>query len=85
MWTGYLSGKITVHTYNIGTSGKIEFSSTPASVLLAHRSRVTAISLSRAFSIAVSGDGNGVVVIWDLNRYVFRLNTCKKKKDLTTV
>lgn len=71
LWTGYLSGKITVHTYNIGTSGKIEFSSTPASVLLAHRSRVTTISLSRAFSIAVSGDGNGVIVIWDLNRYVY--------------
>ncbi|XP_043669052.1 lysosomal-trafficking regulator isoform X1 [Vespula pensylvanica] len=67
LWTGYLSGKITVHTYNIGTSGKIEFSSIPASVLLAHRSRVTTISLSRAFSIAVSGDGNGVIVIWDLN------------------
>ncbi|XP_014603828.1 PREDICTED: lysosomal-trafficking regulator isoform X1 [Polistes canadensis] len=67
LWTGYLSGKITVHTYNIGTSGKIEFSSVPASVLLAHRSRVIAISLSRAFSIAISGDGNGVIVIWDLN------------------
>ncbi|KAK2579125.1 hypothetical protein KPH14_001295 [Odynerus spinipes] len=67
LWTGYLSGKITVHTYNIGVTGKIEFSLVPASVLLAHRSRVTVISLSRAFSIAVSGDGTGVIVIWDLN------------------
>lgn len=58
-----------MHTYTIGATGKIEFSLAPASVLLAHRSRVMVISLSRAFSIACSGDSNGVLIIWDLNRY----------------
>lgn len=59
-----------MHAYTIGTTGKIEFSSASATVLLAHRSQVTVISLSRIFSVACSGDGNGIIVIWDLNRYV---------------
>lgn len=70
LWAGHLSGRITVHTYTIGATGKIEFSSAPASVLLAHRNRVMMISLSRAFSIACSGDSNGAMIIWDLNRYM---------------
>jgi len=60
-----------VHAYTIGTAGKIEFSSTPATVLLAHNNRVTVISLSRTFSIACSGDGSSVIIIWDLNRYMW--------------
>lgn len=67
LWIGHLSGKITVHTYAVVIS-KIDFTLTPASVLLAHRSRITTVFLSRAFSIAVSGDSSGVIVIWDLNR-----------------
>ncbi|XP_024939057.1 lysosomal-trafficking regulator isoform X2 [Cephus cinctus] len=67
LWIGHLSGRITVHSYNVVTAGKIEFSSAPASVLLGHRSSVIVIALSRAFSIAVSGDSEGVIVIWDLN------------------
>lgn len=67
LWIGHLSGKITVHTYKVVTN-KIDFTLIPASVLLAHRSRITAVFLSRAFSIAVSGDSSGVIVIWDLNR-----------------
>ncbi|XP_017760097.1 PREDICTED: lysosomal-trafficking regulator isoform X2 [Eufriesea mexicana] len=70
LWIGHLSGRITVHTYTVITS-KIDFSSIPASVLLAHRSRITIISLSRAFSIAVTGDENGVIVIWDLNSLTY--------------
>lgn len=69
LWIGHLSGIITVHAYTVGTMGKIEFSLTSATVLLAHRSRVTVISLSRIFSVACSGDGSGIIVIWDLNRY----------------
>lgn len=61
-----------MHTYTIGATGKIEFSLAPATTLLAHRSRVTTISLSRAFSIACSGDANGVIAIWDLNRYMIQ-------------
>ncbi|CAL1677884.1 unnamed protein product [Lasius platythorax] len=71
IWIGHLSGRITVHTYTIGVTGKIEFSLTPATILLAHRSRVTTISLSRAFSVACSGDGNGVIAIWDLNSLTY--------------
>ncbi|XP_076766095.1 lysosomal-trafficking regulator mauve isoform X3 [Xylocopa sonorina] len=70
LWAGHLSGKITVHTYAVVTS-KIDFSSTQSSVLLAHRNRVTTISLSRAFSIAVTGDASGVIVIWDLNSLTY--------------
>ncbi|XP_026675054.1 lysosomal-trafficking regulator isoform X2 [Ceratina calcarata] len=70
LWIGHLSGRITVHTYTVVAS-KIEFGSTPASVLLAHRSRVTTISLSRTFSIAVTGDTDGVIVIWDLNSLTY--------------
>ncbi|XP_061930480.1 lysosomal-trafficking regulator isoform X3 [Apis cerana] len=70
LWIGHLSGRITVHTYTVIIS-KIDFSSTPASILLAHRSRITTISLSRAFSIAVTGDAIGVIVIWDLNSLTY--------------
>lgn len=68
LWIGYKSGKITVYSYYIGYSGKIEFNASSHSVLLAHNCSVTSIVLSRAFSIAVSGDRNGNIVIWDLNR-----------------
>ncbi|XP_039305256.1 lysosomal-trafficking regulator isoform X2 [Solenopsis invicta] len=71
LWIGHLSGRITVHAYTIGTTGKIEFSSASATVLLAHRSQVTVISLSRIFSVACSGDGNGIIVIWDLNSLTY--------------
>ncbi|XP_018058565.1 PREDICTED: lysosomal-trafficking regulator [Atta colombica] len=71
LWIGHLSGRITVHAYTIGTAGKIEFSSTPATVLLAHNNRVTVISLSRTFSIACSGDGSSVIIIWDLNSLTY--------------
>ena len=67
-WIGYASGRVVVYGVTISNTGKIEFSSTSPSVLLAHRSRVTAIDLSRPFSIAVSGDCKGILVIWDLNR-----------------
>ncbi|XP_076389629.1 lysosomal-trafficking regulator mauve isoform X1 [Megachile rotundata] len=70
LWAGHLSGRITVHTYTVVTS-KIDFNSASASVLLAHRNRITTISLSRAFSIAVSGDASGVIVIWDLNSLMY--------------
>ncbi|KZC14096.1 Lysosomal-trafficking regulator, partial [Dufourea novaeangliae] len=70
LWAGHLSGRITVHTYTVVTS-KIDFSSAPACVLLAHRSRVITISLSRAFSIAVTGDASGVIIIWDLNSLTY--------------
>ncbi|XP_011866548.1 PREDICTED: lysosomal-trafficking regulator isoform X3 [Vollenhovia emeryi] len=71
LWVGHLSGRITVHAYTIGSTGKIEFSSASATVLLAHSSRVTVISLSRTFSVACSGDGSGVIVIWDLNSLTY--------------
>ncbi|XP_074102061.1 lysosomal-trafficking regulator mauve isoform X2 [Cotesia typhae] len=69
LWIGYMSGKIMVYSYTIEASGKIKFESptAPASVLLAHRCAITVIVLSGAFSIAVSGDVKGVIVIWDLN------------------
>ncbi|XP_057327101.1 lysosomal-trafficking regulator [Microplitis mediator] len=69
LWIGYMSGKIMVYSYSIEASGKIKFESptAPASVLLAHRCAITVIVLSGAFSIAVSGDVKGVIVIWDLN------------------
>lgn len=51
--------------------GKIEFSTGPATVLLAHRTAVKVIALSRAFSIAVSGDASGIIVIWDLNSLTY--------------
>ncbi|XP_015121948.1 lysosomal-trafficking regulator [Diachasma alloeum] len=67
LWIGHLSGRITVHSYNVEAAGKIEFGLGPASVLLAHRCAVRVIALSRAFSIAVTGDDEGVIVVWDLN------------------
>lgn len=69
-WIGYASGRIVVYACSVSTSGKIEFSPASPSVLLAHRKRITNIELSRAFSIAVSGDNEGVLVIWDFNRYI---------------
>ncbi|XP_077276800.1 lysosomal-trafficking regulator mauve isoform X2 [Temnothorax americanus] len=71
LWIGHLSGRITVHAYTVGTTGKIEFSSASATVLLAHRSRVTVICLSRTFSVACSGDGSGIIAIWDLNSLTY--------------
>ncbi|XP_043270510.1 lysosomal-trafficking regulator isoform X2 [Venturia canescens] len=71
LWAGHLSGRITVHAYNVGAVGKIEFSTGPATVLLAHRTAVKVIALSRAFSIAVSGDASGLIVIWDLNSLTY--------------
>ncbi|XP_076629359.1 lysosomal-trafficking regulator mauve isoform X2 [Colletes latitarsis] len=70
LWAGHLSGRITVYAYTVVTS-KIDFNSVPACVLLAHRSRITIISLSRAFSIAVTGDSSGNIVIWDLNSLTY--------------
>lgn len=67
-WIGYLSGRIVVYECSVSITGKIEFNSLSPSVLLAHRNRITAIDLSRAFSIAVSADCEGGLVIWDLNR-----------------
>ncbi|KAK9307869.1 hypothetical protein QLX08_001934 [Tetragonisca angustula] len=70
LWIGHLSGRVTVYTYTVVTS-KIDFTSTSASVLLAHRNRITTIALSRAFSIAVTGDSTGVIIIWDLNSLTY--------------
>ncbi len=69
LWIGYASGRIVVFSCNITTTGKIDFKPSSPTILLAHRSRITTIELSRAFSIAVTGDREGAVVIWDLNRY----------------
>lgn len=74
LWIGYVSGRIVVYACTIGVDGKIDFTSTSSSVLLAHRSQITAIDLSRAFSVAISGDNKGVLVIWDLNRYAYILS-----------
>ncbi|XP_034950425.1 lysosomal-trafficking regulator [Chelonus insularis] len=71
LWFGHHSGKIIVYEYNIKSTGKIDFKLTPASVLLAHRSTITIIVLSRAFSIVVSGDNKGIIVIWDLNSLLY--------------
>ena len=71
LWAGHSSGSISIYAYSMNSTGKIEFSLAPETVLLAHRSSVTVISLSRAFSIGVSGDAEGVIVIWDLNWSVF--------------
>ena len=70
LWAGHSSGRIAIYAYSITSAGKIEFSVSPATVPLAHRSSVTVISLSRAFSVGVSGDTEGIIVIWDLNRFV---------------
>ncbi|KAF7992714.1 hypothetical protein HCN44_005058 [Aphidius gifuensis] len=84
LWIGHLSGIITVYTYNIETNGKIEFIPESAIVLLAHRSTVKVIVLSRAFSIAVSGDIEGVVVIWDLNTLTYvRSIDCHKSHSIS--
>ncbi|XP_023246507.1 lysosomal-trafficking regulator [Copidosoma floridanum] len=71
LWIGYVSGRIVVYTCTVTTTGKIEFSSASPSVLLAHRNRVTFIELSQAFRIAVSGDTQGILVIWDLNSLTY--------------
>ncbi|XP_016837232.1 lysosomal-trafficking regulator isoform X2 [Nasonia vitripennis] len=70
-WIGYVSGRIVVYACSVSIAGKIEFSPASPSVLLAHRNRITNIELSRAFSIAVSGDNEGVFVIWDLNSLTY--------------
>ncbi|XP_033229888.1 lysosomal-trafficking regulator isoform X2 [Belonocnema kinseyi] len=67
LWAGHSSGSISVYAYGINPTGKIEFRLAAETILLAHRSSVTVISLSRAFSIGVSGDAEGVIAIWDLN------------------
>lgn len=68
LWIGYHSGQIRVYSYIVTMTGKIEFSIASPTTLLGHRKRVTAVELSRAFSIAVSGDKEGILIIWDLNR-----------------
>ncbi|KAJ8668849.1 hypothetical protein QAD02_000108 [Eretmocerus hayati] len=71
LWVGYASGRIVVYACIITPNGKIEFNSTSPSVLLAHRSRISVIELSRSFSIAVSGDIDGILVVWDLNSLTY--------------
>ncbi|XP_058802324.1 lysosomal-trafficking regulator isoform X2 [Phymastichus coffea] len=70
-WIGYMSGRIVVYECSVNIAGKIEFNSTSPSVLLAHRTRISAIDLSRAFSIAVSADNEGGLIIWDLNSLTY--------------
>ncbi|KAK0171372.1 hypothetical protein PV328_009113 [Microctonus aethiopoides] len=83
LWLGHFSGRITVYSYNIETIGKIEFTSGPASILLAHRSAIQVIALSRAFSIGVSGDNQGIIVIWDLNSLSYvRSIICNNKSSI---
>lgn len=84
LWFGHKSGKITVQSYNIEANGKIQFTSRPASVLLAHRGTIKVIVVSRAFSIAVTGDSQGVIVIWDLNSLSYvRSILCDETHSIT--
>ncbi|KAL7305380.1 hypothetical protein TKK_0002123 [Trichogramma kaykai] len=71
LWIGYASGRILVYACTVSNSGKIDFNGSAPSVLLGHRNQVTAIDLSRAFSVAVSGDSTGVLVLWDLNSLTY--------------
>ncbi|XP_076299620.1 lysosomal-trafficking regulator-like [Lasioglossum baleicum] len=83
LWAGHLSGRVTVHTYTV-VPGKIDFSSAPPCVLLAHRSRITTVSLSRAFSISVTGDASGLIVIWDLNSLTYvRSISCEENYPIS--
>jgi len=46
--------------------GNVEIFTEPT-VLVGHRAKISCISLSPAFSIAVSCDDKGSAIIWDLN------------------
>uniref|UniRef100_A0A1B6DVR8 Lysosomal-trafficking regulator n=1 Tax=Clastoptera arizonana TaxID=38151 RepID=A0A1B6DVR8_9HEMI len=87
LWIGYDSGKILVYRYEFKPSrGVMEFLPDPV-VLLGHPTAVLTITLSRAFSIAISGSIDGSAILWDLNRlmYIRSLPTISLPLNLTCV
>jgi len=66
LWIGHSSGAITVVSFSFRLD-RLDFTPTPVR-LHAHSDAVSAIVMSRAFSIVVSGGKNGTLLIWDMNR-----------------
>ncbi|KAF6210395.1 hypothetical protein GE061_013499 [Apolygus lucorum] len=68
LWVAYVTGKIHVYTYKFdGVGGSLDLELMPT-CLVGHRSSVTSIAISRAFSIAVSVSEDGSAIMWDINR-----------------
>eukprot|EP01122_Echinamoeba_exundans_P014023 TRINITY_DN6266_c0_g2_i2.p1 TRINITY_DN6266_c0_g2~~TRINITY_DN6266_c0_g2_i2.p1 ORF type:complete len:3498 (+),score=514.91 TRINITY_DN6266_c0_g2_i2:93-10586(+) len=60
-----------VHVYTLETDGKPRLVRRPNGVLAGHRSPITAIAVSHAFSLIVSADRSGTCLMWDLNSLRF--------------
>ncbi|EPX74038.1 beige protein [Schizosaccharomyces octosporus yFS286] len=54
-------------------------------VLYGHRTKITSISVCKAFSIIVSGDESGSLMIWDLNRAEFVRSVCVYEQPIQTI
>ena len=70
-WT-YFTGSddTTVSAWHVHNSGE-EIQLHLRSTLFGHRSLITVISVSRAFSVLLTADINGVIILWDLSRLDF--------------
>ena len=53
--------------------------------LFAHKTRVTAMNLSREFRVAVSCDASGVCVLWDLNSLTYVRSLCDHEGSPVTL
>ncbi|XP_073990723.1 lysosomal-trafficking regulator mauve isoform X4 [Rhodnius prolixus] len=71
LWMAYSSGKISVYSFKFdGLGGVLEFEEQPV-CLVGHRTAVTSIAISRAFSVAVSAAGDGSAIMWDINTLTY--------------
>ncbi|KAL5265653.1 hypothetical protein ACHWQZ_G006391 [Mnemiopsis leidyi] len=64
---GYASGLVTVQPLQYEQSTKSVSNMGPARYLTGHVQPITTIQINRAFSVIVSADCSGKVIIWDLN------------------
>jgi hypothetical protein len=60
-----------IHVYTLETDGKPRLCRRPNGVLAGHRSPITAIAVSHAFSLIISADRSGSCLMWDLNSLKF--------------
>lgn len=76
LWIGHKSGNLTVYKFKFVPDQEFfDFFELPV-LLQGHKSAITCIAISRAYSIAATTGLDGEVIIWDLNHvsYVRSLN-----------
>lgn len=53
--------------------------------LYGHSGAIKSIAISKSFSIAVTGDANGVCIVWDLNRLSYVRTLCKLDTEVDSL